>query len=113
MNNKLPIKEKNSLFGRIVKFFRKIFYKEKIEIDEEKNKPEIVKLKNDESEFKKDIKAKQHATDLEKEEFLDELEGNPKLLYNLSIEKLKILEEEYNKSISRQEEKLAKLRKVS
>lgn len=50
---------------------------------------------------------------MKREEFLDKLESNPKLLYDLPIEKLEKLENYYVELIKKQEEKLARIKKAS
>lgn len=46
----------------------------------------------------------------EREEFLDVIEKNPKMLYDLPVEKLEKLKEYYEYSISKKEEQLRKLK---
>ncbi len=119
MNSNLPVKQDNSLFRRIKNFFRKIFFKDKIEnYYEEKNEvqPKIEKNDNIKNQFQESIKVEKkydYIDEMKREEFLDKLESNPKLLYDLPIEKLKKLETYYGESIKKQEEKLAKLKNAS
>ena len=54
-----------------------------------------------------------YINDMKREEFLDRLESNPKLLYDLSIKQLEKLEKYYKKSIKKHEEKLAKIKNIS
>jgi hypothetical protein len=119
MNSNLPVKKENGLFGRIQKFFSKLFSKEKIEINYEEKfdaQPKNEKEDNIKKQFEESIKVEtdnEHINEIKREEFLDEIESNPKLLYDLSVEKLERLEEYYKESIKKQEEKLEKLKKAS
>ena len=47
----------------------------------------------------------------EKSEFLKNLEDNPKLLYNLSLDRLKILKKYYEEDIKIKEKKIKELKK--
>ena len=119
MNSNLPVKQDNSLFRRIKNFFRKIFFKDKIEnYYEEKNEvqPKIEENDSRKNQFQENIRIEtknDYIDEMKREEFLDKLESNPKLLYDLPIEKLKKLETYYGESIKKQEEKLAKLKNAS
>ncbi len=119
MNSNLPVKQDTSFFGRIKNFFRKIFFKDKIENHyEEKTEvqPKIEEIDNRKNQFKESLKIEvknDYINEMKKEEFLDKLESNPKLLYDLPIEKLDQLEKYYGESIKKQEEKLAKIKKAS
>lgn len=130
MNSNLPVKQDNSLFGRIKNFFRKIFLKDKIENNYEEKyeeqievQPKIEKEDNRKRQFEESIRVetnndyinemkREKFLDKKREEFLDKLESNPKLLYELPIEKLEKLENYYGESIKKQEEKLAKIKKA-
>jgi len=119
MNSNLPVKKDNSLFERIKNFFRKIFFKQKIEDNYEEKievQPKIEKEDNRKTQFEESIRAEtnnDYINEMKREEFLDKLESNPKLLYDLPIGKLEKLENYYGESIKKQEEKLAKIKKVS
>lgn len=123
MNSNLPVKQDNSLFGRIKNFFRKIFFKDKIENNYEKKyeeqievQPKIEKEDNRKRQFEESIRVEtnnDYINEMKREEFLDKLESNPKLLYDLPIEKLEKLENYYGESIKKQEEKLARIKKAS
>lgn len=123
MNSNLPVKQDNSLFGRIKNFFRKIFLKDKIENNYEEKyeerievQPKIEKEDNRKRQFEESIRVEtnnDYINEMKREEFLDKLESNPKLLYDLPIEKLEKLENYYGESIKKQEEKLAKIKKAS
>ena len=118
MNSNLPIKQDKSLFGRIKVFLRKIFFKEKIEnnyIEKVEEQSSIKSEPNTKKQFEKSLKVEttnDYINEIKKEEFLDKLESNPKLLYDLPIEKLEKLENYYEESIKKQEMKLAKMKKA-
>ena len=114
MNSKLPAKKENSFFRRIKNFFRKIFFNEQLEKNEDQTK--IKKNDNKKNQFQDSIKVESkndYLSEIKKEEFLDELESNPKTLYDLPIEKLKKIENYYTYSIKINEEKLDKLKKAN
>lgn len=123
MNSNLPVKQDNSLFGRIKNFFRKIFFKDKIENNYEEKyeeqievQPKIEKVDNRKRQFEESIRVEtnnDYINEMKREEFLDKLESNSKLLYDLPIEKLEKLENYYGESIKKQEEKLARIKKAS
>lgn len=123
MNSNLPVKQDNSLFGRIKNFFRKIFLKDKIENNYEEKyeeqievQPKIEQEDNRKRQFEESIRVEtnnDYINEMKREEFLDKLESNPKLLYDLPIEKLEKLENYYGESIKKQEEKLARIKKAS
>lgn len=117
MKNNLPIKEDNSFLGKIKNFFRKLFYRNRGEsrVDNVITEQPQIK-KQDNTDFQESIKVEvknDYITEMKREEFLDNLEKNPKLLYELSVEKLEKLENYYSESIKKQEEKLAKIKKAS
>lgn len=122
MNNNLPLKEDNSIWKRISNFFRKLFFKKKMENQTinsiPENKPEKIETsKNEEKQrsfdesIKVDVKPTRYVDDKKVEDFLDKFERNPELLYDLPVEKLERLEKVYNESIKKKEMKLAKLKK--
>jgi len=117
MNSNLPVKQDNSLFRRIKNFFRKIFFKEKIEENsEEKIGIKTEKENTRKKQFGESIRFEvdnDYINEMKREEFLDKLECNPELLYDLPVEKLEKLESYYEESIKKQEEKLAKIKKAS
>lgn len=123
MNSNLPVKQDNSLFGRIKNFFRKIFLKDKIENNYKEKyeeqievQPKIEQEDNRKKQFEESIRVEtnnDYINEMKREEFLDKLESNPKLLYDLPIEKLEKLENYYGESIKKQEEKLARIKKAS
>lgn len=119
MSNNLPIKKDNGLFRRIKNFFKNIFLKLQIENNYEEKieaEPKFDKDDNRKNQFQESMRFEtknDYINEMKREEFLDKLESNPKLLYDLSIEKLEKLEKYYGESIKRQEEKLVKIRKAS
>lgn len=119
MNSNLPIKKDNGLFRRIKNFFKNIFFKFQIENDYEEKievQPKFDENDNRKNQFQESMRFEtknDYINGMKKEEFLDKLESNPKLLYDLSIEKLEKIEKYYEESIKRQEEKLVKIKKAS
>ena len=119
MKSNLPVKQDNSLFGRIKNYFREILFRKKIEDNyEEKNEVQskIEIEDNRKRQFEESIRVEttnDYINEMKREEFLDKLESNPKLLYDLPVEKLEKLEDYYKTSLDKYEEKLSKLRKVS
>lgn len=104
MSSNLPVKQNNNFFHKIKNFFREIFSKGKIENNYEEKievQPKIKQEDKREKSFKESIKVEpnnDYITEIKREKFLDELESNPKLLYNLPIEKLEILDEEQSEN---------------
>lgn len=119
MNSKLPVKQDNSLFGKIKNFFKRVFFKRKIEDNYEEKvevQSKIEKEDNRKKQFEDSIRietSNEYINEMKREEFLDKLESNPELLYDLPVEKLEKLESYYGESIKKQEEKLARIKKAS
>ena len=119
MNSNLPAKQNNSIFQRIKKIFNNIFFKREIKDKyEEKNQIQhkIECQENRKKQFEESIRDKvntDYINEIKIEEFLDKLESNPKLLYDLPIEKLKKLENYYEESIKKHEERLLKMKNAS
>ena len=117
MKNNLQVKENNPFFEKIKNFFRKLFYRKPTEISVDNVIAEQTTIKKENNTaFQESIKVEvknDYVTEMKREEFLDDLEKNPKLLYELPIEKLEKLEDYYNESIKKQEAKLAKIKKAS
>ncbi len=114
--SKLPAKTNNSIFSKIKGFFSNIFfnYTENTEPIQNENINKI-EIKNQEiaTEFNDSLKVEvdnKPLKDLEREKFLKKIEENPKLLYDLPIEKLMVLEDYYDKLIAIEEEKNKKLK---
>lgn len=117
MKNNLPMKEDNSFLKKIKNFFRELFYRKPVEnsLDNVIVEQTPIKKENN-TAFKESVKVEvknDYSTEMKREKFLDDLERNPKLLYELPIEKLEKLEDYYNESIKKQEAKLAKIKKAS
>ena len=111
MNSNLPAKQNNSIFQRIKKIFNNIFFKREIKDKyEEKNQ---IQHKIECQESIRDKVNTDYINEIKIEEFLDKLESNPKLLYDLPIEKLKKLENYYEESIKKHEERLLKMKNAS
>ena len=71
-----------------------------------------LKKDNSKEEFENSIKVEiknDYINDMKREEILNYLEKNPKLFYDLPIEKLEKLENYYKDSIRKLEEKLARI----
>lgn len=103
----LPCKEQNNLITRIKQFFRKLFYKpEKNIIKEEIIEPVNTNNFKEISELKVDSTFSKQK---EKESFIESIEKNPNLLYGLSLERLKKLEDFYDELIERDKLELEKL----
>ena len=114
MNN-LPIKREKGFMGRIKNFFKRLFCSNNnIHIEKVNDNNSIedsfneikdknlnhLKVKVDEDLIKKiELESK-------REEFLDEVYKNPKLLDELSIEKLKIIDKYYDISINNYKQKI-------
>lgn len=116
MKNNLPTKEDNSFLKKIKNFFRKLFYRKPVEksVDNVIAEQTLIKKENN-TAFQESIKVEvknDYLTEMKREKFLDDLEKNPKLLYELPIEKLEKLEDYYKISIKKQEEKLARIKKL-
>ena len=116
MKNNLPIKEDKSFLGKIKRFFAKLFCKNIVKSHDSTNVESMQEPINNSTKFAEDIKFEtknEYIKDMEKEEFLDNLEKKPELFYELSVEKLEKLEEYYKESIKKYEEKLEKIKKAS
>lgn len=124
MNEKLPIKEEKSLFGKIKNFFRNLFYKP-VQIENEDcventdSETMEIKEKNVDS-FINDIKIEVDnsvSQDLERNELFEKIRKNPELLDTLNSKQLENLSKYYDKVIQKNneiiEKKKAQLKKVS
>ena len=123
MSNNLSKKEHVSFFEGIKIFLKKILKKQSIQTmiePQDKQLEKIEKPKNAEDKTKEsfenylkvEIKS-DYENDKKREEFVKNLEKNPKLFYELPIEKLQKLEEYYKESIKKYEEKLAKIKSTT
>lgn len=118
MSNNLPIKEDNSFFEKIKNFFRRLLKKQNTQEVANFQVEEKIENKEDKAKerFENSIKVKvkyDYINDMKREEFIYNLEKDPKLFYELPIEKLEKLEDYYKDSVKKQEEKLAKIKKAS
>lgn len=116
MNNNLPIKRENSVILKIKNFFRRVFgKKEPIETINYKDEKINISNQQDKQHFGEDIKisvSNDYLNEIKRNDFVDEIEKNPDLLYNLSIDRLKKLENYYDDLIMKDKEELTKLRKA-
>ena len=128
MNNNLPIK-KSSIIERIKNFFKKLFFKESkgSEIKELNNvenatteKENILTTSEQQNEWISKYQntnnsqtKNEYVLNNEREEFLDKIGKNPKMLYDLSIDRLEELEGHYKESIEKLEGRLSKLQKAN
>ena len=105
--------QKNSIIQRIMVLAnRRKSIKKEISIEEQSS---IKSEPNRKKQFEESIRVEttnDYINEIKKEEFLDKLESNPKLLYDLPIEKLERIENYYEDSIKKQEMKLAKMKKT-
>lgn len=111
MNKNLPAEYNFNIFTKFCNFFRKIFSRKLKE--DSNNITEINEVSNLEvkSELRKstnDISA-DYIRDMNKEQFIRQLEENPKLLNSLTIEQLEKLDSYYDDIISEYEEKLKRI----
>lgn len=116
MNNNLPIKKENSIIFKIKTFFRKIFNKEDFTYKINNLDSESKNISDDKMEgnFGDNLKVEvsnEYVKELKKNDFIDEIEKNPDLLYNLSIDRLKKLEDYYDELIEKDKEILSNIKK--
>lgn len=119
MSTNLPMKKDEGIMEKIKSFFRNIFHKNEVknvnEAEKISNENEI-KIENNFSDklVNNGTEQKKNKYDIarEKEQFIKNIEKNPKILYELPIEKLKMLETYYDESISDLKIELNKLKKV-
>lgn len=116
MNSNLPVRQNYSLWEKIKNFFKRKFLKESKRINDENKIEERATVNNIQKNFldKLNNNAKEPSINyVEREKFLDNIEKNPKLLYSLPIEKLRMLENYYEESIKIYEKKLARIKKYN
>ena len=110
-NNSLVLIEEKSVFGRIKKFFRIMFGKNKIDITAEAVKQEEPISTNT---FSQDLKLETTLEEANKKDKLEDIisivEKEPQTLDKLSIEKLKVIDEYYDKKIEEVDKKITKLK---
>lgn len=111
----LPV-EKKSFIEKIKSFFKRLIGIEElstIDTNENVDTSNVMESKVEEKRsFEESIKAEvsnDFLKDGEREEFLKNLEENPLLLFSLSTEKLKIIDNYYDSLIAKEKEKLARL----
>ena len=105
MNN-LPMKKEKGIISKIKKFFKRLFYSDKkmtiVETTDENNKTNELTVENE--SFINDIKTKipdkifkeiqeEIQMENERENFISEINKNPKILDDLSFERLEKLNE--------------------
>lgn len=110
MNKNLPAEYKFNFFTKIHNFFSKIFSK-KIKSDNSTLGFNDVTVTEVKEELKKNTNeiSTGYFKNMNKDQFISQLENNPKLLYNLSIEQLEKLNVYYDDIIAEYEEKLKKI----
>ena len=114
-------KEDNSLIEKIKRFFKKLFKKQDYTTmleEQNEKKPELKEIEKNQAkeDFENSLKVEiknDFVNDEKREKFIDRLEKNPELFYELPIEKLEKLEDYYKKSIKEYEEKLERIKKAS
>lgn len=116
MKDNLPVEEK-SFFGKIKLFFRNLFYKNNENEIENVQESKVI-ITNDEirEKFKNSIRfeVKNEFVSTEKREtFLNGLDDNLDILYDIPTDQLEEIEEAYKASIEHNEEKLKNLKKAS
>lgn len=118
MNNNLPIKKEYSIIFRIKNFFRKLFNKEDSNYSINDSDSENKNIYDDKMEgnFGDNLKVEvsnEYVKEITKNDFIDEIEKNPDLLYNLSIDRLKKLEKYYDELIEKDKEELKNIKKTA
>lgn len=111
MNNNGLIEYKESFITKIRNFFRRLFWEKEEQYNyiQEKSVNEITEEK---PSFINDIKvdSKTVNTVIEKNNFLEEINGNEEALNMLSIDRLKKLEKYYDSIIKQNNEEIKKLK---
>ena len=115
MKNNLPTKKeekRDGLLARIKNFFRNLFYRSKEEslpqsigeTPEESTSSDIQK-----EEFDESLKVKVNndvSNNIKREELLDQIEKNPRMLYDMPTENIEKVEQYYKDSIKIRKEDL-------
>lgn len=113
MNKNLPTEYKSGFINKIRSFFSNLFSKKTKNEDyiPEVNKIEVTEVTEVKEELKKNTNevSTEYFKDMNKEQFISQLEDNPDLLNNLSIEQLEKLNVYYDDIIAEYEEKLKKV----
>lgn len=109
----LPIKQEKNVFWKLKNFFKKLFCKSEINfaINSESNNIEIEKSPDFSESLKEDV-SYDFVSEIKKKEFLKEIENNPDLLKELSLERLEQLDSYYDEVIAEYKEKIDKLKRV-
>ena len=94
----LPVKKEEGFFQKIKDFFRGLFgsKERKLEIKEEikTEEKDIISIKDT---LKESVNTdKEQISSMNKDSYLQELENNPELLKNLSVERLEVLRDHYS-----------------
>lgn len=114
MNNNGLIEYKESFITKIRNFFRRLFGKKEEQHNyiQEKSVNEITEEKEEKQSFINDIKVDSKIVDtvIEKNNFLEEINGNKEALNRLSIDRLKKLEKYYDSIIKQNNEEIKKLK---
>lgn len=116
MNNNLPIKKENSIIFKIKTFFRKLLKKDNLNYSVNNANSENKNISDGKMEdnFGDNLKVEvsnEYVKELKKNDFIDEIEKNPDLLYNLSIDRLKKLEKYYDELIEKDKKELNNVKK--
>lgn len=105
-------KQKN-VFVKFKNFFKKLFYKGNYNTSNVKQ--EEINNVNNENKFKEQIKTEVNISEItneiKKEEFLKEIEKDEIVLYNLSLDRLKVLEKYYEDRVKKKRMVLENLKK--
>lgn len=118
MNNNGLIEYKESFITKIKKFFIKLFRKsdEKYNNMPNASNENINELNDEENQdkFIEELKVDSNKVNnvIEKNNFLEEIDGNEEALSMLSIDRLKKLEEYYDSVIAENEKKIKKLKET-
>ena len=116
MKNNLPIKKENNFLSKIKNFFRRLFVKkDPIEITNNIDEKMDISNQQDKQSFGDDIKISvfnDYLNDFKRTDFINKIEKNPDLLYNISIDRLKKLENYYDYLIAKDIQELNKIKKA-
>lgn len=111
MENKLPVKYKESLFSKIKKIFSNAFRKNIVVIPKHHEVVKKNKFEMNANDYILDkMKAESNRVKI-KEDILTLIEKNPELIKTLSIESLKELESMYDEIIEKNERKIKQLKR--
>ena len=109
----LPIKQESNVFSKLKRFFRNLFVKRDSKCI---SNNENIKVENkktiDFSEALKEEVSYEFLNDYKKKDLLEEIENNPDLLKELSLERLEQLDRYYDQVIAEYKEKIDKIKRV-